>query len=590
MYQEVNYYPVAFNGGFTLCNQSSTITAGNVQTVLNVWNGNAQKTIASAACNNPSSSTLVDVPNHSVQCGADPPNGYVLSCANWPTQQSPQPRTVWVEPDVNGVAPTSFLGSYYNNINLSGAPTLTRTDNSVNFDWGTGSPDPSIQPDNFSAAWTASVLFEAPGNYVFSTTTDDGVRLYVDNTLYINHWVDQPPTTWTATVSLTAGQHSIRMEYYEHAGGATAKLTMGNPVLQASVISQEVGHNLGFAHTNCANGESVMANPICADYPAIPTTVDQTNWTNGYYPDGALPGSFPTTPSNGCIYYNWIGTNVHNEWHFDTWNNDNGWNFVRSDPQDAGAIPTTCGQMPGTRTYYTFSVSNAYQNFFGGSVSWTINVPGVLPSISSLVAYGTQTMQVNWTNSTPAGDEVHIEMATSGPNGPWAEVGTDTASPFVEGGLSPGTTYYFRTRSHSHSGGGFSSYSSVVSARTTPDIPPGNIGASFDSGGPTGVTLCWSSSFGATYYIIVSVQAGNGNTVTTQVNPNSSCYGANLGTITMYFSDAYHFAVKACNESGCSGYKDPVTPYQYWTRLPCTDGSGVSCNAGGSPNPNSHGH
>jgi len=49
---------------------------------------------------------------------------------------------------------TSFAAQYYNNQTLSGSPTLLRQENTINNSWGTGSPDPSIPSDHFSARWT----------------------------------------------------------------------------------------------------------------------------------------------------------------------------------------------------------------------------------------------------------------------------------------------------------------------------------------------------------------------------------------------------------------------------------------------------
>jgi hypothetical protein len=40
--------------------------------------------------------------------------------------------------------------------------------------------------------WTRTLLFIA-GRWRFTTTTDDGVRVWVDSTLVIDQWVDQPP-------------------------------------------------------------------------------------------------------------------------------------------------------------------------------------------------------------------------------------------------------------------------------------------------------------------------------------------------------------------------------------------------------------
>lgn len=61
--------------------------------------------------------------------------------------------------------------------------------------------------------------------YTFYTVSDDGVRLWVNGVLVINHWTDHPATENAGTVTLAAGQlYDIRMEFYERSGGAVARL------------------------------------------------------------------------------------------------------------------------------------------------------------------------------------------------------------------------------------------------------------------------------------------------------------------------------------------------------------------------------
>ena len=117
-----------------------------------------------------------------------------------------------------------YSGQYFDNKTLTGTPKLTRNDTTINFNWGSGSPNALIPPDNFSARWTKTETFVA-GTYKFSMTGDDGVRLYIDNVLVIDKWIDQPATTYTITKTLSAGSHTIKMEYYESGGGAVAKLS-----------------------------------------------------------------------------------------------------------------------------------------------------------------------------------------------------------------------------------------------------------------------------------------------------------------------------------------------------------------------------
>jgi hypothetical protein len=73
--------------------------------------------------------------------------------------------------------------------------------------------------------------------YTFSTTTDDGVRLWVNGQLIIDHWVAQAPTTWTGTIALQAQQYyNIQMDYYQAGGGAVASLSWSSPSLALAII------------------------------------------------------------------------------------------------------------------------------------------------------------------------------------------------------------------------------------------------------------------------------------------------------------------------------------------------------------------
>ena len=125
------------------------------------------------------------------------------------------------------VPPDHWKGEYFNNRTLSGSPSMVRDDGAgnLNFDWGTGSPGAAcgIGADNFSVRWTRTISFNAD-TYRFTVRSDDGVRLYVDDQLKLDKWFDQPPTTYTVDVTLKAGNHTIKLEYYEKGGGAVAQV------------------------------------------------------------------------------------------------------------------------------------------------------------------------------------------------------------------------------------------------------------------------------------------------------------------------------------------------------------------------------
>ena len=113
---------------------------------------------------------------------------------------------------------------YWNNKTLSGAPVLVRNESDINYDWGSGSPAPSINADNFSARWTR-YLNVTPGTYRFTVTSDDGIRVWVDDALIINQWDDHASQTFTADWGLITGHHLVVVEYYENDGLAGARLS-----------------------------------------------------------------------------------------------------------------------------------------------------------------------------------------------------------------------------------------------------------------------------------------------------------------------------------------------------------------------------
>jgi glucose/arabinose dehydrogenase len=133
---------------------------------------------------------------------------------------------------------TGLAATYYDNLNFAGA-TLARTDPTVNFDWGTGSPAAQIGADTFSVRWTGQVQASFSQTYTFYTQSDDGVRLWVNNVQVINNWTDHGLTENSGTIALTAGQrYDIRMEFYENGGLATARLLWSSPSTPKAAIPQ----------------------------------------------------------------------------------------------------------------------------------------------------------------------------------------------------------------------------------------------------------------------------------------------------------------------------------------------------------------
>lgn len=134
---------------------------------------------------------------------------------------------------------TGLLGTYFHNADKTNI-AFYRTDAELDFYWGSGSPDPAIEYNSYSIVWEGEIEAPVSGQMTFLATTDDGVRLYVNNQLVIDQWQEQARTTHSGTVNMTAWQRvPIRVEYYEEGVYAAAKLEWTASNLDREVVPSE---------------------------------------------------------------------------------------------------------------------------------------------------------------------------------------------------------------------------------------------------------------------------------------------------------------------------------------------------------------
>lgn len=126
---------------------------------------------------------------------------------------------------------TGLMGYYYTNMDLAGAPYTSRLDSQVFFNWAFGTPFYNVTSDNtqtqvrtdknfpqthFSVRWIGRLKAPVSGTFKFGIYSDDGVRLWIDDSLEINDWKIQGLTWDTCKVNLVAGKlYSIRIEYFQ---------------------------------------------------------------------------------------------------------------------------------------------------------------------------------------------------------------------------------------------------------------------------------------------------------------------------------------------------------------------------------------
>ena len=149
------------------------------------------------------------------------------------------------------VVVSGLYAEYFNNTGRAGNPVLTRQDAQVNFSWGTGSPDPLVVADNFSARWTGNLNITTAGTYTFKLVSDDQGYLTIDGQNILN----DNGTGYSLPINLSAGLHTIRLEMYEGGGNATAQLSWLTPGAGSYVAIPTANFSYGAASATDTVGD-----------------------------------------------------------------------------------------------------------------------------------------------------------------------------------------------------------------------------------------------------------------------------------------------------------------------------------------------
>ena len=247
------------------------------------------------------------------------------------------------QPDLPPPGGQGLATRFFNNTNLTGTPAFSRVDPAVNFNWNGTSPGTGVNATNFSTIWSGWIQPQYTETYTFYTDTDDGVRLYINNTAVVNHFVSQNVAELSGTVSLVAGQYyPITMQYFQGTGNAQAQLSWSSPSQAREII------------------------PPAALFPALPTL----NWTN------TAAASSPWSTAS-----NWSGSVAP------TSGSDAAVQFLGSQTATAGTLTADSGtaafslnalELSGTSP----STGTAAVALTGGTLQFATAASGQLPTIT----------------------------------------------------------------------------------------------------------------------------------------------------------------------------------------------------------------
>lgn len=132
-------------------------------------------------------------------------------------QTDPPATPTWPAPQVN-----RWRAEYRASHDLSVNPVWVQLEDGIDYNWGASSPSGigwSVPTDMFSVVWEGVFTFQNHA-YTFIAKADDRMKVYLDNNLIIDAQLSET----IVTQAISSGSHTVRVEYFENAGQAEARL------------------------------------------------------------------------------------------------------------------------------------------------------------------------------------------------------------------------------------------------------------------------------------------------------------------------------------------------------------------------------
>ncbi|MEA4975639.1 MAG: PA14 domain-containing protein [Paludibacter sp.] len=150
----------------------------------------------------------------------------------------------------NGLTAEYYNGTAFNTLQA------TQTDTTINFSWGTAKPHRSVNADNFSIRWQGKIESRATGEYTFYVNSDNGRRLWVNNQLVIDKWLDDYDIEYEGNITLQANElYDIKLEYFESNGGAYCRLEWLNQKQPREIVPRSQLYSLDYSGTDKLNAD-----------------------------------------------------------------------------------------------------------------------------------------------------------------------------------------------------------------------------------------------------------------------------------------------------------------------------------------------
>ena len=119
-------------------------------------------------------------------------------------------------------------------------PTVKRVDKNINFE-STQEAWPGTElVDHFYIRWTGKIRAPKDGSYSFFLESDDGSRLFIDGKRVVDNGGEHAMEEQSGDVELKAGDHTLKVEFFENEVDAGCKLSWQPPGKQKEIVPGSV--------------------------------------------------------------------------------------------------------------------------------------------------------------------------------------------------------------------------------------------------------------------------------------------------------------------------------------------------------------
>lgn len=139
---------------------------------------------------------------------------------------------------VSNPLPRGLIASYYANAAWSGAPRMVVREP---FDGlARMKRAAAFATEEYSIEWQGVIRIAAPGTHEFTTVSDDGSELYLDEQLVVANGGQHNWQERRGVIALERGFHAIRLRYMQHVGFAGLKVFWSPPGTKGGQAGQKL--------------------------------------------------------------------------------------------------------------------------------------------------------------------------------------------------------------------------------------------------------------------------------------------------------------------------------------------------------------